>query len=1699
MNVQDILDASDSDSSEADDVYNSFIPTTKTSKKISSDLDSDIDVERILREHDDDDDDDGDDDDDDAEEYNEPRIAYQSNIYNFIKGNRNNDDSMSLGASTISTRPYSPKKHSHVRLFSNTTSTIPSTTESVGYSKAHGNETERWSILQKILNEEADDDEDDYDSFAPKSSYKLEFDTERRTFEKDDIDFGTFDRSQSNGSSNLNVEAILNSIESDSDDEDAADLAALNDMIAKISLGNYQSSSGSNDAWNTRPISSESKTLPLDFKPSTLDYQGKMIDSERKNSLETNDKIIYSKDTFKINSKKISHIDAESALKAAEDYERRLLRTGHREIISPLSVKRRMKHKIELQTKSRSQPQTKKSKSSQSPQYQQFNFSGIIESKYLQRISSQLQRNTGQHDDIGLPTCLTASSKFIAIGTQRGIILVFDLFEELRQELGSRRGEDFFVDKVGSVSSITLSSNGEHLIAGYANGDIILWDIIKGQMVKRVADMHISPITVVRFVSEKNLSIVSADAGGLVNKITFVKTVLWNTYDAKCECLLDGSAGQILSMDVLPAISTLNTMPVRMMDDKKQPYHQSIHRLVLIALSSERSSFAIAIEPSISVLHKWPRPSAEQMDLERFLTEITEKKHVDNIIGQIPSQSSVFIPCLSWGWSLISGGENSVTPILARAWGCCVQLLRANFPPLDDQISGEEMQWPAFGIHDEFEVSAPIVSLEWLGDRSLVFLTLTNELVIIDTVMMTLTERLDFSGVKLVYAELTLSRTASGQSNSSDVSDALVSTTFQNSILSNEGRLLILCQQEVKSLSILAVRTQIAQLEDEGEWLEALALALDHYEFTIKSQEDRKRNPDGMKDLSSHPEFLSRLRLTEDEEWIADLLLRYICLALENAPESDFRDVSANNKGHHIDLARSHFQMLAGVCIEFCVVTRRLDLLFNEIYQNFYDAGFTSVFLEIVEAYILNDKLRYVAPLVLSHFIQYYKGLNDMATVERCLLHMDVTIMDFDSILSLLRKNEMFSALIYVYTRGLNDFVSPLEAIYESLFRTVDSMKSAVSMESFYRYGYKVLLYLRHCYSNQFFPSTEKITPDDRIETLRPELLRVLLRQRYERPHSKTDQLHGFCSEPYPYIHILLLVDSNAFFDAISLVFDNPGVKFADNYDAQQSFEDWQNISQSKTSSDDCTLCPDRMSFIRAIHFILPRIESTSKVLHHQTSHSLISASYLDFLSKYLLRGVLRAPSSIVKQVIERLVFKKEEGSIIQLLQVLPKSSYKREDILNVVEQGLMTRASLFLHKGGVSELFENGSDPAKCSQHFMSAIDCYINDPDPNFQKEVFHYIKNECIGGSTSFVQYQDKRTEHMTVHDVLRNALCKKLPLLISLDPVPCTQLVAETYADEFETIVRSLEENGDELIIFKFFDAILSGKLTKIDAIAGQSILSNITIDQHQKYLELMCKFHPDSVYPYLITSSSYRVDECLKLCQMYDIADASSYLLERMGNVSSALQLMLQTFEGRLMALKRIIRNLGTISQVRGKIIRSGRDKFLTQQLLANLKKEKDAQKAIQMLTVALDLCERNSGQSVTGDTGSQLWFNILDRLVNAKGFLRLSKEMPEHSSLMIEFLSDLLRLTMQRMVPNIALPELLRKITTYHAGSSLGEFREMISSMLTTYASEVEVCSKAIDAIRYDVQQMSVRKFKLKVRKHAWLLKRNDVYTRTKI
>lgn len=249
---------------------------------------------------------------------------------------------------------------------------------------------------------------------------------------------------------------------------------------------------------------------------------------------------------------------------------------------------------------------------------------------------------------------------------------------------------------------------------------------------------------------------------------------------------------------------------------------------------------------------------------------------------------------------------------------------------------------------------------------------------------------------------------------------------------------------------------------------------------------------------------------------------------------------------------------------------------------------------------------------------------------------------------------------------------------------------------------------------------------------------------------------------------------------------------------------------------------------------------------------------------------------------------------------------------------------------------------------------------------------------------------------------------------------------------------------------FLQAIVSGDLVQVDPVAGSVI--NLSMEHHHIYLSLMAKLHPEMVYEYLSTHDNYRTEECLRLCQDHDIADASAYLLERMGNVSSALQLILQTLESRMMGLKRTIRGMGVESAryqshwlylYSGGGLRSDRSRPSKQQ--------RDVDGVKRILVVALDVCERNSGTfTSSSEHGSQLWFNVLDRLINAKGFLRLSKEQSDHAKIMSGVLSELLRLTMQRMVSSVPLTDLVRQVTSDHSGSRLGELREMVESLLAT-------------------------------------------------
>ena len=829
--------------------------------------------------------------------------------------------------------------------------------------------SEDWAVLQAILNEDDEDDNEISDDGNGANDKLNESDSNQSSIDIDEESTTLFTNTSINGIhsqsyKNTTVDAIL-------DSEDDSDFILDDD---KISIGVMSLHGAQNGALLSNTSATNDDIFTVDHRDESflVEYKelvlGNGINSVDKYPM---DEGVDADFDSSFNQSSIDDVSLKARYKGdsstipllqlAEMHEQNLIKSGHRDIVSPLMVKRKMKPKIELQSKSRTKVNANGERHSMpssalhlsSSKSSRYNFAGIVESKSIPNICEEIKHNsTVRKKEIGLPTAIAVNSKFIAIGTQRSIIQIFDLFGSVRQQLGKSFGEDG-----GSVTSIDLSSNGETLIAGYTSGILVWWDTIKGLVLKSITESHQSPITVVRFVNET--SVISVDATGLVYKFNFTKSVVWTNYSVDSECLLDGTAGQILAMHILPSLISLK------LSQKEIKTHVS-RNLTLIALSSERSSFAVAVEPSVNVLHRWAKPSVCSAD---------DTLHEHS-----------FLPCLAWGWGLTSGGGSHLTPILARSWGSNLQFLHANFPPDDDPST--LVLWPAFGVNDEFETPSPIIALEWLGERTLIYLTNTHEFTVIDTVVMNLIERLDFSGIPLIYAEFSLcSHNPPGKGVKVTNTSAL-SSTFLNSIRSYDKRLLILCQDEVKSISILGAKRRIAALENEGEWLEALALALDHYESAIKSLEDRKRAEPG--DFSYHPEFTSKGNLSEEETWIAALLMRYLKLAIENAPEVYYSNgLSSYSASSFVDLSHSHFQMLAGVCVEFCVVTKRFDLLYGKIFRRFQEVAQISIFFDVLEPYLLNNKLRYIAPEVMAQFVDHHMVSNDAVAVERALLHMD--------------------------------------------------------------------------------------------------------------------------------------------------------------------------------------------------------------------------------------------------------------------------------------------------------------------------------------------------------------------------------------------------------------------------------------------------------------------------------------------------------------------------------------------------------------------------------------------------------------------------------------------------------------------------------------------------------------------------------------
>ena len=147
---------------------------------------------------------------------------------------------------------------------------------------------------------------------------------------------------------------------------------------------------------------------------------------------------------------------------------------------------------------------------------------------------------------------------------------------------------------------------------------------------------------------------------------------------------------------------------------------------------------------------------------------------------------------------------------------------------------------------------------------------------------------------------------------------------------------------------------RLKMLVDAGDYLGSLEMAMGFF-----------------KNTGSHIAF----GLPQDSKDRDRLLIKAISECLQTYVDqstSAIEDVETNSPHY-----QSNFSRLSNTCFDVCLAISRDDLLFNEIYDKFCERGLEYSFLDTLEQYMLNDRLKSTYnPIIFQSLIKYLKSSN---------------------------------------------------------------------------------------------------------------------------------------------------------------------------------------------------------------------------------------------------------------------------------------------------------------------------------------------------------------------------------------------------------------------------------------------------------------------------------------------------------------------------------------------------------------------------------------------------------------------------------------------------------------------------------------------------------------------------------------------------
>ena len=654
----------------------------------------------------------------------------------------------------------------------------------------------------------------------------------------------------------------------------------------------------------------------------------------------------------------------------------------------------------------------------------------------------------------GRPTCIAIAAS-IALGTSKGIILVFDYNQNLKSiiGLGTKAVES------GSVTSISISADHSTIAGGHASGSIFTWEVARPAKpflhippVDRSrapsADGHTLDVAILHlgFLGMRHTALASADDKGMGFSHLATRGMGVVARSVKTTRILGRYPDKATTAD-------RQRKPSSVLAFSPLPLGNAEHAadsLGLVAMLTPYLLVVVSTTPIAQTQYKAPRPK-----------EVAAHGAMTAALAWFPSVKLKTKDPITL--------ETSSRVKLVYCWSNVLTVLDVlEVEPSASRLKDEPPSLQ-FKPRSRWKAEEAIVGIQWLSRSVLAVLTITQQLVILEDNSMVVTDSSDLIQKHIYHADL-----FSGQLNRlvDQLEDeevaamhGVVADAFYMSFRAYKGRLFLLGYNEISFGTLSNWADRLLALMEEGSHIAAIQLATSYH-----SGEANK----------------VAVGLPEDDTMRHNLVREKLSEMISASLRYTFKKSRTVQQGMG---DQRQLEELASACIKACISMEDTDFLFEDVYSWYQDGNVEGVFLESIEPYIVDDEISVISPVVIKDLVGHYtaRGLN--ARIEEMICHLDSRTMDIDQITTLCKKNHLYDALLYVWNQALNDYTTILtdlldlaEHQYNSQ-SDVDQALAELELTS----ASKIFPYLSYILTGRIYP-TGKDMPDDSASLAKAEI-----------------------------------------------------------------------------------------------------------------------------------------------------------------------------------------------------------------------------------------------------------------------------------------------------------------------------------------------------------------------------------------------------------------------------------------------------------------------------------------------------------------------------------------------------------------------------------------------------------------------------------